>query len=117
MGKVLILVFGVFFFPTLLIAECFSLLCLVYAFEVMLSERGSVCFYVYRCCPSSLNCYMSFFPLKTGCSTSILGENQQQEIQHNFTGLFHRNTLTFIYGFFLLMTILLIADQGNFSSV
>lgn len=117
MGKVLILMFWAFFFPTLLFAECFSLLCFVYAFEVMLSEKGSVCFYVYLCCPSSLNSYKSIFPLKTCFSTGILGENQQQEIQHNFTGLFHRNTLTFIYGFFLLMTILLIADQGNFSSV
>lgn len=30
---------------------------------------------------------------------------------------FHRNMLTLIYGLFLLVTILLIADQGNFSAV
>lgn len=57
------------------------------------------------------------FSLRTCCSTGTLGENQQQEIQRNFTGLFHTNVFTFIYGCFLLMTILLVADQGDFSDV
>lgn len=57
------------------------------------------------------------FSLRTCCSTGTLGENQQQEIQYNFTGLFHTNMFTFIYGCFLLMTILLVADQGNFSDM
>lgn len=96
-----------FCFLSSLLDEYFSL---VYVLEVLLSEKASVYFYVYLFCLSSLNCYMPIFLLMICCNTEVQGKKQQQEIQHNFTGLFHRNMLTFIYGFFLLMTILLIAD-------
>lgn len=60
---------------------------------------------------------ISIFPCMMCCSTGILGEKQQQEIQHDFTSLFYIYILAFIYGFLLLMAILLITDQGNFSAV